>query len=159
MQPTSNKEYLWRPEGREEAANKLKAAKVKKGVSYKELAEKIGVNKTWLACAMDGQQWVPQEFADKIAKELGVSAAEVAYLTEHPYKGYADPILYRLHEVFDTFGPALKELIHEEFGNTIMSAIDFKVDVERRSNPKGDRIIITFDGKALPYSNSGEYPW
>jgi len=159
MQPTSNKEYLWRPTGREEAAAKIKAAKNEKGLSYKALAEKIGVNKTWLACAMDGQQWVPEEYADKIARELGVSAADVAYMTEHPYKGYSDPILYRLHEVFDTFGPALKELIHEEFGNAIMSAIDFKVDVERRENPKGDRIIITFDGKALPYSDSGKYPW
>ncbi|MBP8974413.1 MAG: cyanase [Anaerolineae bacterium] len=159
MQPTSNREYLWRPDGRAEAAAKLKEAKEKKGISYKALAEKIGVSKAWLACAIDGQQWVPQEYADKIAHELGVSAEDVAYMTEHPYKGYADPILYRLHEVFDTYGPALKELIHEEFGNAIMSAIDFKVDVERRPDPKGDRIIITFDGKCLPYSLAGKYPW
>jgi len=159
MQPTANKEYLWRPEGRAEASAKLKAVKNEKGVSYAALADKVGVNKTWLACAMDGQQWVPPEYADKIAQELGVTAADVAFMTEHPYKGYADPILYRLHEVFDTFGPALKELIHEEFGNAIMSAIDFKVDVERRADPKGDRIIITFDGKCLPYSLAGKYPW
>jgi len=159
MQPTSNREYLWRPEARADAAAKLKAAKNEKGITYKELAKKIGVSKSWLACAIDGQQWVPPEYADKIARELGVDDADVAYLTEHPYKGYADPILYRLHEVFDTFGPALKALIHEEFGNAILSAIDFTVDVDRRPDPKGDRIIITFNGKCLPYSHAGVYPW
>jgi len=159
MQPTANKEYLWRPKNREELSDKLKTAKKAKGISYAQLAEKLGVSKAWLACAIDGQQWVPDEFAAKIAAELGVTDADVAFLKEHPYKGYADPILYRLHEVFDTFGPALKELIHEEFGNAIMSAIDFTVDVTRVPDPKGDRIVITFNGKCLPYSEKGKYPW
>jgi cyanate lyase len=159
MQPTANQEYLWRPVGVAEASAKLKEAKRRAGCSYKELAQTLGVSKAWLACAMDGQQWVPQEYAEKLANELGVPLEDVAFLTQHPYKGYADPILYRLHEVFDTFGPAIKELIHEEFGNAIMSAIDFTVDVERKPDPKGDRIIITFDGKALPYSHHGDYPW
>jgi len=159
MQPTSNKEYLWRPDDRAEAAQKLKDAKTKKGLTYVEMAEKLGVSKAWLACAIDGQQWVPAEYAKKIAGILGVTDEDVAYLQVHPYKGYADPILYRLHEVFDTYGPAIKELIHEEFGNAIMSAIDFTVDVERKADPKGDRIIITFNGKCLPYSHHGEYPW
>lgn len=159
MQPTANKEYLWRPKNREELSDKLKAAKRAKGISYTELAKRLEVSKAWLACAIDGQQWVPVEYATKLAKELGVSDTDVAFLTEHPYKGYADPILYRLHEVFDTFGPALKELIHEEFGNAIMSAIDFTVDVNRVPDPKGDRIVITFNGKCLPYSEKGKYPW
>lgn len=159
MQPTANHEYLWRPADRAEASAKLKKAKNKKGLSYAQLADCLEVSKTWLACAIDGQQWVPPEMAERIAQELGVSKEDTAYLTEHPYKGYSDPILYRLHEVFDTFGPAIKEIIHEEFGNAIMSAIDFKVDVSRRPDPKGDRIIITFDGKCLPYSLAGKYPW
>lgn len=159
MQATSNKEYLWRPEGRAELSAKLKDAKKKKGLTYAEFATRIGVSKAWLACAIDGEQWVPPEYAAKIAKELGVTEADVAFLQEHPYKGYSDPILYRLHEVFDTYGPAIKELIHEEFGNAIMSAIDFTVDVERCADPKGDRIIITFNGKCLPYSHHGNYPW
>ncbi len=159
MQPTANKEYLWRPQNREEMSEKLKAAKKAKGITYEELGKRLEVNKTWLACAIDGQQWVPPEYAAKLAKELGVTDKDVAFLTEHPYKGYADPILYRLHEVFDTFGPALKELIHEEFGNAIMSAIDFAVDVTRVPDPKGDRIVITFNGKCLPYSEKGKYPW
>lgn len=159
MQPTANKEYLWRPVGRAEAAAKLKAAKTKKGLKYADIANQLGVSKAWLACAIDGQQWVPAEYAKKLAGILGVTDADVAYMQEHPYKGYADPILYRLHEVFDTFGPALKELIHEEFGNAIMSAIDFTVDVQRKADPKGDRIVIIFDGKCLPYSHHGDYPW
>jgi cyanate lyase len=159
MQPTSNKEYLWRPDGRAAASAKLKEAKKARGVSYAEMADRIGVSKCWLACAIDGEQWVPQEFADKIATELGVTKADVAFMTEHPYKGYADPILYRLHEVFDTFGPSLKEIIHEEFGNAIMSAIDFELDVKRVPDPHGDRIVITFNGKCLPYSKMGQYPW
>lgn len=159
MQPTANQEYLWRPADRAEASAKLKEAKKKKGLSYAQLADCLEVSTTWLACAIDGQQWVPPEMAERIAQELGVSKEDTAFLTEHPYKGYADPILYRLHEVFDTFGPAIKEVIHEEFGNAIMSAIDFKVDVTRRPDPKGDRIIITFDGKCLPYSLAGKYPW
>lgn len=159
MQPTSNKEYLWRPGDRVALAKKLKEAKKEKGITYAELADKLGVNKIWLAAAIDGQQWVPEELAGKIAAELGVSKDDVDFLTEHPYKGYADPILYRLHEVFDSFGPAIKEVIHEIFGNCIMSAIDFTVDVSKREDPKGDRIIITFNGKALQYSGEGKYPW
>ena len=157
MQPTANKEYLWRPEGRAEAAAKIKAAKIKKGITYKDLAERVGVSKAWLACAIDGQQWVPQEFADKIAQELGVSAADVAYMTEHPYKGYADPILYRLHEVFDTFGPALKD----PRGVRQRDHERDRLQGGRRTPPgsQGDRIIITFDGKCLPYSLAGKYPW
>jgi cyanate lyase len=159
MQPTSNKEYLWRPDGRAALSAKLKAAKKAKGLTYAQVAEKVGVSKCWLASAIDGEQWVPPEYAAKIAKVLGVTDNDVAFLTEHPYKGYADPILYRLHEVFDTFGPSLKEIIHEEFGNAIMSAIDFELDVKRVPDPKGDRIVITFNGKCLPYSKMGDYPW
>ncbi len=159
MQPTSNKEYVYRTKGRDELCDRLKAAKKATGKTYAELAQEVGTSKEWLACAIDGYQWVPPEFATKIAKALGVSDADVAFLTDHPYKGYADPILYRLHEVFDTYGPSLKELIHEEFGNAIMSAIDFTIDLKRVPDPKGDRIVITFNGKCLPYSNKGEYPW
>ena len=89
---------------------------------------------------------------------MGVTKEDVDFLTEHPYKGYTDPILYRLHEVFDSFGQQLRG--HSRIiGNCIMSAIDFTVDVNKREDPKGDRIIITFNGKALQYSGEGKYPW
>lgn len=157
--PMSNRDYLWNY--RADALAVIKRAKAQKQVTYEQLAEVLGCSPTWLASAFDGQQYVPPEYSAKLAEELGLSTAEVAVLNEHPYKGNADPILYRLHEVFDTFGPAIKELIHEKFadGNGIMSAIDFAVYVDRKEDPKGDRVIITFDGKFLPYSCKGKYPW
>lgn len=158
--PMNNQQYLWRGK-REEALAFLDAARLKKELTFDELAQRIDVNKIWLASAFKGQQWVPEQYAEKIAKELGVSKEEAAVLCEHPYKGNVDPILYRLHEVIDTYGPAIKEIIHEEFGdgNGIMSAIDFELDVAKKEHPSGDRIIITFNGKFLPYSSHGKYPW
>lgn len=158
--PMSNQEYLWRGK-REEALAFLDAKRREKGITFEALAETIDVNKIWLASAFKGQQWVPAEHIEKIAKEIGVTKEEASVLSEHPYKGNVDPILYRLHEVFDTYGPAIKEIIHEKFGdgNGIMSAIDFEVDVEKKEDPTGDRIIITFNGKFLPYSSHGKYPW
>lgn len=158
--PMNNQQYLWRGK-REEALAFLDAARLKKELTFDELAQRIDVNKIWLASAFKGQQWVPEQYAEKIAKELGVSKEEAAVLSEHPYKGNVDPILYRLHEVIDTYGPAIKEIIHEEFGdgNGIMSAIDFELDVAKKEHPSGDRIIITFNGKFLPYSSHGKYPW
>lgn len=156
----NNQQYLWRGK-REEALAFLDAARLKKELTFDELAQRIDVNKIWLASAFKGQQWVPEQYVEKIAKELGVSKEEAAVLSEHPYKGNVDPILYRLHEVIDTYGPAIKEIIHEEFGdgNGIMSAIDFELDVAKKEHPSGDRIIITFNGKFLPYSSHGKYPW
>ena len=158
MTPMSNREYLNRNKW-EDAFEKLNQLRLEKGITYEELAEKIGVNKVWLASAFKGQQWVPDEYADKIADVLGASKEVVAVLTQHPYKGNTDPILYRLHEVIDTYGPAIKELIHEKGGNGIMSAIDFGIDIEIEKDPKGDRIILTWNGKLLPYSKQGKYPW
>jgi len=157
--PMNNKDYLW--SYRAEALSVLEQARMGKGLTYEQIAESLGVNPVWLASAFDGQQWVPPEYRDKLAKILGVSKEAVEVLAEHPFKGNVDPILYRLHEVFDTFGPAIKRIIHEKFadGNGIMSAIDFSVSVDRKEDPKGDRVIITFDGKFLPYSCKGEYPW
>jgi len=157
--PMNNKDYLWNY--RAEKFEALEAARKKKGLTYEEIAKNLGVNKVWLASAFDGQQWMPPQYAAKVADLLGVSREDVAVLEEHPFKGNTDPILYRLHEVFDTYGPAIKRIIHEKFadGNGIMSAIDFSVDVDCVEDPKGDRVIITFDGKFLPYSHKGEYPW
>ena len=81
-------------------------------------------------------------------------------LAAHPYKGNTDPILYRLHEVIDTYGPAIKDIIHEQGGNAIMSAIDFGLDVDVTEDEAGNhRVIIKFDGKLLPYAKMGKYPW
>lgn len=157
--PVNNREYLW--DYREKALEVLEKARIEKGLGYSEMAEKLAVSKVWLASAFKGQQYVPAQYIEKLADMLGLSLNEVSVLEEHPYKGNVDPILYRLHEVFDTYGPAIKAIIHEKFGdgNGIMSAIDFSVDVDRVEDPKGDRVVITFNGKFLPYSCKGKYPW
>lgn len=157
--PVNNKDYLWNY--REKALEVIEEARLEKGITYEELAAKLEVSKVWLASALKGQQYVPKEYCEKLAEVLNLPFSAVEVLTEHPYKGNVDPILYRLHEVFDTYGPAIKAIIHEKFadGNGIMSAIDFSVDVDRLEDPKGDRVIITFNGKFLPYSCKGKYPW
>lgn len=157
--PVNNHDYLWNY--REKALEVLEKARLEKALSYEEIAEKLEVSKVWLASAFKGQQYVPAQYTEKLAEILGLSMNVVNVLEEHPYKGNVDPILYRLHEVFDTYGPAIKAIIHEKFsdGNGIMSAIDFSVDVDRVEDPKGDRVVITFNGKFLPYSRKGKYPW
>lgn len=158
--PMNNQEYNWRG-SRDEALAKLDEIRIEKGVTYEALAKKLDANKIWVASAFEGQQWIPDKHVKIIANELGVPESDLAVLQEHPYKGNVDPILYRLHEVFDTYGPAIKKVIHEEFGdgNGIMSAIDFEIHIERKADPTGDRVVITLDGKFLPYGSRGKYPW
>ena len=154
-----NVDYVTPVEHREEL-RKLKAAKDSLNLSFETLANQIGVNKVWLASAFDGQQYVPQEFCDKLADALHIDKSETSFLSNHPYKGYTDPILYRLHEVIDTYGPAIKSIIHEQGGNAIMSAIDFGLDVDVIEDADHNhRVIIKLDGKLLPYSQKGRYPW
>lgn len=158
MMPMSNTDYLERVQYDEELRIMEKARKAKE-LTYEALADAIGVNKVWLASALKGQQWVPEEYCAKLAEALSLSMEVVGILSNHPYKGNTDPVLYRLHEVLDTYGPAIKELIHEKGGNGIMSAIDFGIDVDIQKDPKGDRVVITWNGKLLPYSKQGKYPW
>ncbi|KAK8882570.1 hypothetical protein M9Y10_045212 [Tritrichomonas musculus] len=155
----NNKDYLERVLYKDEL-QELQNAKKKKGISFADLASKIGVNKVWLASVFEGQQYVPEEYCQKLAKELDISEEKTSFLTNHPYKGHTDPILYRLHEVIDTYGPAIKEIIHEQGGNAIMSAIDFGLDCDVVTDEHGNkRVIIKLDGKLLPYAKRGQYPW
>lgn len=159
MTPMSNADYLIRLQHADELAE-LKEAKKASGLTYAALAEKVGVNKVWLASVFEGQQYVPEEYTVKLADALGIPADKTAFLTEHPYKGNTDPILYRLHEVIDTYGPAIKDIIHEQGGNAIMSAIDFGLDCNVIVDDAGNhRVVITLDGKLLPYAKKGQYPW
>ena len=158
MAPMSNSEYLDRVQFAEELAE-LEALVKASEYTYEGLAKALEVNKVWLTSAIKGQQWVPEEYCEKLAAILGVSADQTLFLSNHPYKGNTDPILYRLHEVLDTYGPAIKELIHEKGGNGIMSAIDFSIDVDVVPDEHGDRVVITWNGKLLKYSKMGQYPW
>lgn len=118
------------------------------------------VDKVWLASVFDGQQYVLEGYCFKLANTLGLPESATAFLAEHPYKGNTDPILYRLHEVIDTYGPAIKEIIHEQGGNAIMSAIDFGLDADAITDEEGNhRVILKFDGKLLAYAKKGQYPW
>ena len=159
MTPMNNADYLTRLEHADEL-EALKAAKKASGLTYEQLAEIVGVNKVWLASAFEGQQYVPEEYTIKLAEALKIDPSATAFLNAHPYKGNTDPILYRLHEVIDTYGPAIKDIIHEQGGNAIMSAIDFGLDVDVTEDAEGNhRVIIKFDGKLLPYAKKGKYPW
>lgn len=159
MTPMSNADYLTRLQHADEL-QALKDAKKAAGLTWEELAAKVGVNKVWLASAFDGQQYVPEEYCAKIAEALGLPESATLFLSEHPYKGNTDPILYRLHEVIDTYGPAIKSIIHEQGGNAIMSAIDFGLDCDVITDDEGNhRVIIKLDGKLLSYAKKGTYPW
>lgn len=158
MTPMNNSEYLTQLQFQEELVALEKAVK-DAGYTYEQLATDLGTNKVWLVSALKGQQWVPEEYCEKLASLLKIPAEKTRFLNTHPYKGNTDPILYRLHEVLDTYGPAIKELIHEKGGNGIMSAIDFAIDVDIIPDENGDRVVITWNGKLLKYSHKGQYPW
>jgi cyanate lyase len=137
------------------------AAKRAAGLSFGDLAERSGADRVWLTAALLGQHPVPAELAARIGEMLGLAEDAVALLQEIPTRGSfdtlppADPTIYRLYEILQVYGPALKALIHEDFGDGIMSAITFNVALERRDTDAGPRVRITLDGKFLPYQWEG----
>lgn len=140
-----------------EAAEIVKVARTRAGRSWAEIAEAIGRPAPWTVAALLGQHPVPKDAAEKVGELLDLDAAVVEALQAQPTRAgigdaIDDPTIYRFHEALAVYGPAIKELIHEEFGDGIMSAINFKVDVQRREDPSGDRVVVTFDGKFLDYN-------
>jgi cyanate lyase len=133
------------------------AAKRREGLSWTEIAERTGANRVWLTAALLGQHPVPPELARGLGDALALSQEAVAILQEIPTRGSfetlppTDPTIYRLYEVLQVYGPALKALIHEDFGDGIMSAINFNLALERGEAESGPRVRITLDGKWLPY--------
>src|ERR1051326_3841383 len=130
------------------------AAKTRKRLTWEKLAAKVGMGPVWVTSACLGQNSAPPEAAAKIARALGLPGAIAAALGEFPAKGDVkavptDPLLYRFHEINLVYGTTIKELIHEKFGDGIMSAIDFSMDLERVEDPKGARVKITMNGKFL----------
>ena len=130
-----------------------------KGLSFKKLADEIGVSPFVTAAALLGQMALPKETAARAAKALDLKEAE-AFLAEIPYRGSlgmavpTDPTIYRFYEIVQVYGATLKELIHEEFGDGIMSAIDFDLDLARQPDPNGDRVRIVMTGKFLKYKKT-----
>ena len=133
------------------------AAKRLKGLSWTAIAKKIGQSKEWTTAGCLGQMTFTKEQASQLGKLLGLDKEAVQLLQEVPYKGSlptavpTDPLIYRFYELVNVYGTTFKALIHEEFGDGIMSAIDFKMDVTREADPKGDRVNIVMSGKFLPY--------
>ncbi|MBI3937076.1 MAG: cyanase [Betaproteobacteria bacterium] len=132
-------------------------ARLKKGLTWAKLAKAVGQSKEWTAAALLGQMQMTGEQAEAAGKLLGLPADAVLLLQQVPYKGAlptavpTDPLIYRFYELVNVYGTTFKELIHEEFGDGIMSAIDFKMELSREPDPKGDRVRIVMSGKYLPY--------
>lgn len=142
---------------RETVTQMILAAKVSKGIKWKDVAEKVGLSKEWTTAACLGQMALNEEQAAVIGSLFDLSDEAIAWLKIVPSKGTPgipiDPLLYRLYEIVSVYGGSMKELIHEEFGDGIMSAIDFSVDIQREADPKGDRVSVVMSGKFLPYKS------
>lgn len=133
-------------------------AKRRAGLTWEAIAARIGKSPAWTHSAATGMNAFPADTAAAFAEVLGLPDDVVGLLTESPLKVWTqtvptDPCIYRFYEIVGVYGPTLKALINEEFGNGIMSAIDFSMHVEREPNPKGDRVKVTLSGKYLEYSN------
>jgi len=139
-----------------ETTDLLLAAKRKKGLSFADLETLLGRDEVWIAALFYGQASASEEEAKTLAKALDLNDALTQALTEYPLKGLGpvvptDPLIYRFYEIMQVYGMPLKAIIHEKFGDGIMSAIDFTLDVDKVEDPKGDRVKVTMSGKFLPY--------
>ena len=142
---------------RDECTEAILAAKLAKGLTWQQIADAVGRHVVWTTAALLGQGAMDEVEATKATKilELGPEVAQA--LQQCPTRGSlgtivpTDPLIYRFYEMLQVYGSTLKEVIHEEFGDGIMSAIDFTMDVERVPDPNGDRVKVTMEGKFLPY--------
>ena len=140
-----------------EITEKLLAAKKEKGITFEDLEKVVGCDETWIASVIYRQASASTEEATKIVEALGLPAEMGEPLTVPPMKGSldpvipADPLIYRFYEIMQVYGVPVKAVIHEKFGDGIMSAIDFSIEVDKVPDPKGDRVQVTMCGKFLPY--------
>ena len=142
---------------RNDVTEMILTAKRMKGLKWDAIAKKIGHSKEWVTAALLGQMAMTKADAEKAGKLFGLDKEAVLILQEVPYKGSlptavpTDPLIYRWYEIVSVYGATIKELIHEEFGDGIMSAIDFSMDIKREPDPKGDRVKVILSGKFLSY--------
>lgn len=142
---------------RAEVTELVVTRKLEKKLSWGAIAEAVGQSKEWTTAALLGQMTMTEEQAQAAARVLDLPADAVVRLQVVPYKGSlpstvpTDPLIYRFYELINVYGTTFKALINEEFGDGIMSAIDFKMDLSREADPKGDRVQIVMSGKFLPY--------
>lgn len=144
---------------REEVTKLIVATKTIKGLKWSDVAQKLGMSKEWTTSGCLGQMAFDKKQAETIGEIFGLPDEAVAWLQIVPYKGSlptavpTDPLIYRWYEMVNVYGTTIKELIHEEFGDGIMSAIDFSMDIQREKDPKGDRVNVVLSGKFLPYKS------
>ena len=142
---------------RAEATERILAAKKARGLTFEAIAKAVGRHKVWVTAALHGQATMSGEEAHKAVAVLSLGPEVAAALQEIPTKGSVgqtvpvDPLIYRFHEITQVYGTTIKAVIHEMFGDGIMSAIDFELDIQKKEDPKGDRVVITMNGKFLPY--------
>ncbi len=142
---------------RDQVTAEIVAARLAKQLTWQQLADAIDRPVVWTIAALLGQHPIPADSGGILVDLLGLDESAVPVLAAVPMRGGlptavpTDPTIYRFYEVLQVYGGAIKELIHEEFGDGIMSAINISIDVERKSHPAGDRVVVTLDGKFLPY--------
>jgi cyanate lyase len=139
-----------------EITERLLAAKKQKGPSFAELGRMIGRDEVWVAALFYRQAVASREEAEKLTTALGLGPEVSDALTEYTVRGLGptvpvDPVVYRFYEILQVYGMPLKAVIHEKFGDGIMSAVDLALSVDRERAPEGDRVRITLSGKFLPY--------
>ena len=142
---------------RDEVTQLILASKVMKGIKWHDVAEALNLSKEWTTAACLGQMTFNKQQAEIVGEIFSLPDEAIAWLQIAPYKGSlptavpSDPLIYRWYEIVNVYGSTIKELIHEEFGDGIMSAIDFSMDIQREENPNGDRVNVVLSGKFLPY--------
>ena len=142
---------------RNDITEKIITVKVSKGIQWADVAAKVGLSKEWTTAGCLGQMTFNAQQAATVGEIFGLTEEEQKWLQVVPYKGSlptavpTDPLIYRWYELVNVYGTTIKELIHEEFGDGIMSAIDFSMDIQRKGDPKGDRVNVVLSGKFLPY--------
>ena len=145
---------------RAELTEKIVRIKIEQDLSWSGLADLAeGLSKEYVTAGLLGQMTLPQQAAEAIGDKLGLDPFEIKLLQVPPYRGSlptavpTDPLVYRFYELVSVYGTTFKALIHEEFGDGIMSAIDFSMDIQREADPKGDRVNVVLSGKFLPYKS------
>lgn len=142
---------------RADITEQIIAARLAKGLTWQHLADAVERPVVWTTAALLGQHPIPIEVGTVLVDLLGLDAAVLPVLAAVPVRGGfenavpTDPTIYRLYEAVSVYGGAIKELIHEQFGDGIMSAINFSVNIEKKPHPGGDRVVVTMDGKFLSY--------
>ncbi|MEO7650932.1 MAG: cyanase [Bryobacteraceae bacterium] len=140
---------------RKQATEQILAAKAEKGLTFEQIAKAAGRSTVWVTSALHGQATMSASEADATIGILGLGSEVAAALQQIPMRGSldstvpVDPLIYRFHEITQVYGTTIKALIHEMFGDGIMSAIDFEMNIEKKEDPKGDRVVITYNGKFL----------